>query len=320
MKDYKDLIIKNLETLRQRDFVNNDKWKVRAYDKVIKELKNKSTPIYSIEDVKDVKGVGEKIKLKITEIIETGELQQVESIKDDAINVMNATTELSEVFGIGPIKAKELYEKHHIKSVNELKEHLELLNDKQKIGVKYYEDFKQRIPRKEMMKHEEYLKAVLTSIDKDIKFVIMGSYRRGLPNSGDIDILLTHETEEGSKVLDKVVNSLQKEKYLAETLGLGNKKYTGICRLKRHRTYRRLDMLFAKGNEYSFALLYFTGSANFNVKMRNIALSKGFSLSEYGLKYIEGDKKGEFVEREFVDEKSVFDFLEMDFISPENRK
>jgi DNA polymerase/3'-5' exonuclease PolX len=115
-----------------------------------------------------------------------------------------------------------------------------------------------------------------------------------------------------------VVVKLQKD-YIKDTFALGGKKCMAVCKLKRHRTFRRLDLLYTKKHEYPFALLYFTGSGQFNVNMRNIALSKGYSLSEYGMKYNNGDKKGEFVEHEFVTEKDIFDFLDMEYVAPEKR-
>ena len=47
---------------------------------------------------------------------------------------------------------------------------------------------------------------------------------------------------------------------------------------------RRIDIMYTKPQEYPFAILYFTGSMEFNVKMRGELLEKGLSLNEYGIK------------------------------------
>ena len=68
-----------------------------------------------------------------------------------------------------------------------------ILNNKQKIGLKYYEDLLKRIPRKEMEKHDKFITEFINSIDKndDLIYEIVGSYRRNASNSGDIDVLCT---------------------------------------------------------------------------------------------------------------------------------
>jgi len=95
----------------------------------------------------------------------------------------------------------------------------------------------------------------------------------------------------------------------------------GASKLPRHRTVRRLDIVYVPPEEYAFALLYFTGSQEFNIRMRKIALDKGYSLSEHGLKIMKGKEKGAFYRgHEFRTEKDVFTFLEMDYVAPEKRR
>jgi DNA polymerase beta len=317
MADHKSRIIEILQKLKERDFAKNEKWKARAYDTVIKQLKARTEPVTKIEDIDGMKGVGEKIRLKIDEIIKTGELEQVNKVDEEVAIVM----ELSKIFGIGPVRAREFYEKNGIKSIEDLKEKPELLNDKQKLGLKYYLDFEQRIPRKEMDKHAELIKNTILKFDSKFIVEIMGSYRRGLATSGDIDVLLTHpdDIETAEQLFTNIIDELYKQKYLVDTFAKGNKKYNGVCKLKRHRTNRRIDLMYTNKEQYPFALLYFTGSQNFNILMRNRALSMGYSLSEYGLKYMSGSNKGKFVEEPFLNENDVFKFLKMSNVDPKNR-
>ena len=68
------------------------------------------------------------------------------------------------------------------------------LSKAQKIGLKHFDDFEKRIPRQEIEKVEELIKKHLANIDQRYRSTICGSYRRGLPTSGDIDMLVTHPT------------------------------------------------------------------------------------------------------------------------------
>ena len=125
--DHKQDIIDILEKLRKKEQSDKEVWKARAYAVVIKELKAKEGPVITIEDVKNIKGVGEKILVKIEEIIETGKLKQVQQY-DQKYDLMN---ELMKIHGIGNVKAKELVEVHGIQSIEDLETKQNLLNDKQ---------------------------------------------------------------------------------------------------------------------------------------------------------------------------------------------
>jgi len=312
--DYKKSIIDALDILRKKELANKETWKARAYSKAIKTLKEHNGPVSQVEDVANLPGIGAKIAEKIREIIETGHLRQVNAIlKDD--KTFKLIDELMTIHGIGPTKANELVKTNGIKSIDELIQRQdELLNDKQKMGLKYVKDIQTRIPRKEMLKHDEYLMNVVKSVDPSLKAVIAGSYRRGEPDSGDIDVLLTGT---GPSAIKAIVDKMQKDKYIVDILALGDKKCMAICRLKYHRTYRRIDLMFTKPEEFAFAVLYFTGSAGFNVAMRNLALSKGLSLSEHGLKSLD---TGEFLDCHFETEEDIFQYLDMKYVAPNDRK
>jgi DNA polymerase/3'-5' exonuclease PolX len=81
-------------------------------------------------------------------------------------------------------------------------------------------------------------------------------------------------------------------------------------------TNRRIDIMYTKPEEYPFAILYFTGSADFNVKMRNELVERGYTLNEYGVQYI--DKKKEMNET-FKTEKDIFKYFGYSYVEPENR-
>ena len=313
--DNKDLIIQTLLKLQNKETAETEVWKARAYATAIKQLRLKEGPIHTIDDVNDVKGIGKKIREKIQEILDTGKLRQAEQINAG----VHSITELTRVHGIGPSKAKDLVENHNIKSIQELKDNLNLLNDKQKMGLKYLDDFELRIPRKEMMKHEAFL---LESFPDNLTVEVVGSFRRNAKDSGDIDVLITCDDErvlEDPDLLKNIVKSLEKKKYCLDTFALGNKKYLGVCKVKYGRHFRRLDLLITAKHEFPFAQLYFTGNPTFNVEMRNIALSRGYSLSEYGLKYMSGSKKGKFIETKLSSEEDIFEFLKLKYVAPEDR-
>ena len=170
-----------------------------------------------------------------------------------------------------------------------------------------------------MIKHDNFISEFIESIDKkkQLEYKTVGSFRREAKNSGDFDVLCTTKNKD-TKIFNDIIEQLESNKYITETLAKGEKKFMGICKLPRHQTHRRLDMIYTDYSNYAFTLLYFTGSGQFNIEMRNHALSLGYSLSEYGLK-----KEGKFVDnngKTFDTEEDIFKFLGIKYIEPKDRK
>ena len=316
----KSHIVNGLKLLKNEEQKNKAWFKVKAYNTAIQAVEKYTGDIGGVDDVKNIEGLSDKMREKVVGMLSNSDT--IANIKGQEEN-MKAYDELSKVMAIGDVKARDLIEKHGIKSFEDLKERgMDLLNDKQKMGVKYYHDFNERIPRKEMDKHFEQLKSTFSKF-ANLKFEVVGSYRRGAASSGDIDVLVTSKSdvsdEENSRALDGIVAALKGDKYLIDDFAFGKEKYLGVCKLKRHKSARRIDILYIPKDKFAFALLYFTGSQSFNIRMRNIALEQGLSLSEHGLKYTTGDKKGEFVSGVFEEEKDVFKHLDMEYVAPVDR-
>lgn len=311
----KQKVLDSLEVLRIRDLQSGEKFSALAYTKAIRELK-KLSKINSVSDVESVSGVGKKIKDKIKEILETGELKAAVKAKEEV--PVELYQNLLKVYGIGPVKAKELIDKDKIKSIDELKSKPELLNEVQKKGLKYYEDFELRIPRSEMEDHE---KKLLSFIKKPIEGTIVGSYRREAPTSGDIDVLIkipeTYTKKQIKEYFENYIKQLTDSKYLIDILGIGEKKCLGVVKLDEDSVARRIDFLVTPEKEYPYAVLYFTGSDSFNVGFRKYALTKGYTLNEHGMKETSGDKK----EVEGIkSEEEIFKFFNLKYIKPKKRK
>jgi len=318
--DYKPIIIEALDTLRKRDVANKEPFKARAYAKVISELKAHDAPITGYEDVTTIAGIGDKISKKIKEILETGELRAAELAKEK-YNIA-ALDLFQNIYGVGPTKATELVTAGFT-TIEQLKDAVKakpkLLNDKQKIGLKYYDDLLERIPREEMMEHEDILHSRLPHTMEDYTCELVGSFRRQTETSGDIDVLIRipHDAtdDETANNLSEYVGVLTDFGYIEEVLALGDKKCMAICRMYGGKA-RRLDLLMTHDHEYATALLYFTGSDRFNVAFRQHALNKGYTLNEHALKPLTIASKPPPY---FATENDIFRFLGLRYIEPSQR-
>jgi len=315
--DYKSALLDALQTLKKRELAQKAPFKARAYDTVLRQLEQLPGPILALTDLHGIKGMGEKIREKVEEIFATGRLRAAEQAK--ANPALSAHETLQGVYGVGPAKAAELIQQG-ITSIAALREALKetpsLLHDKQRIGLHYYEDLLQRIPRNEMAEHERLLLQ-----DSPFASELVGSYRRGAQTSGDIDVLLRverHQTEEDAKsMFDSFVQRLVHKGYIKAVLALGDHKCMAICSLGPDTPARRLDLLLTPYKEYPFALLYFTGSDRFNVAVRQRALERGYTLNEHRLTSLKASANP--APPIFCVEQDIFHFLDLAYVSPSQR-
>jgi len=316
--DFKDILVKELETLRLADLYRKQTFPARAYEAAIETLKGLSGPVTKPEDTKGLEGIGAKIQLKIQEIIATGSLKAATEARSEL--PIEAFQALLGVHGIGPVKAKDLIDSG-ITSIEQLRkasaENSKLLTAAQKLGVKHYEDSLLRIPRAEMEEHEN---TILPGLSEEFTGTIVGSYRRGAASSGDIDVLLTlpdtmSKKDQGALFLH-MIDLFKEVDYIVDSLSSGPTKFLGYCQVE-GKPVRRLDLLMIPKAEYACAILYFTGSQQFNVAFRSYALSKGYTLNEHRL---EATKEGVPVVPPFTTEKDIFDFLGLQFVEPDKRR
>ena len=285
------------------------RFKVASYEKAIKRLKTLG-PITCEADIPD--GFGAEVRKKLIKILDEGSLEIPAAlrVKGAALSIfMN-------IYGIGPKKAEDLFAEGYT-TLEDLRDALaadtKLLNKNQKIGLTYYEQLLERIPRAEMDEHAALLMAAKP---KALEGVIVGSYRRGAANSGDIDMLVRTASAaiDAAASLTAFVTSLKASGYIKEVLAHGDHKCMAICQLP-GATARRLDLLVTPPSEFPFAVHYFTGCDTFNVAVRSHALTKGYTLNEHGLVRVSTGTPVEGIKVE----KDIFTVLKLAWKEPTER-
>ena len=316
--DYAPQILEALETMRLGVLASKDKvarFKAAAYKKAMGAIEA-ARPITRPEDVKGLAGVGKEIQAKVTEIIATGGLAAAERVKERTD--IGALELFMGIHGVGPAKARALVEAGY-RSLADLHTAIsttpKLLTAAQKLGLKHYADARLRIPRAEIVEHEAFLKHWLPAW---MPGTIVGSYRRGAANSGDIDLLLTYAegTEENaSKWLGALIESFIISGYVVDTLVSGPKKWMGYVRLEGN-PVRRLDILITPPVESPYAVLYFTGSDKFNIAFRKHCLTRGYSLNEHTLTPV---REGMPAPPVMTREEDIFTFVGLLYVPPTER-
>lgn len=151
-----------------------------------------------------------------------------------------------------------------------------LLTPAQALCVRHARDIAARIPRDEMRRHAATIAAAAAAAG--VEAHVVGSYRRGAAESGDVDVLVVSD---GGGGLDALLRELARTGYVCGTIARGPRKFMGLGRLPGGAA-RRVDALCTRRAELPFALLHFTGPAAFNVALRRVARARGLRLSERG--------------------------------------
>ncbi|KAG9308110.1 hypothetical protein JVU11DRAFT_12542 [Chiua virens] len=279
--------LEELMELHKAKSSEDDRWRAYSYGKCIPALRNYPKPIQSFSEARSIRGVGEKTALKIMEIVNTGDLRRIryENTEDVA-----STKVFQGIYGVGRCIAFAWFASglRTLDDVRARKGGLKL-STSQEIGLKFYDDINSRMPREEARRIFEMIKPIAFSIDDKLFIEIMGSYRRGKADCGDIDILITRPTTDGKThqgVLRTLLEKLHAAGIITEDLAVPDDfsdlelVYHGLCKLPEHGAKRRrIDFLSVPWVSRGAALLYYT----FNRAMRLKANKHGYSLNQRGL-------------------------------------
>ena len=264
-----------------------------------------------IKALEEIPGVGESIALKIEEYLKTGRIKGYEKLKKKTpINL----EEIIAVEGMGPKKAKVLYQKLGIRNLKDLEKTARahkiasLFGFGEKTeknileGIAFLKRSKGRFLLGEILPKVKEVYEKFKSLKEVEKIDPAGSVRRMKETIGDVDFLVISKNPE--KVMDFFVSLPG----VIKIWGKGTTKAS--IRMKEGFD---MDIRVVPDRSYGSALQYFTGSKEHNIATRKIAIDRGFKLSEYGLfrgsKMIAG-----------ADEKEIYQKLGMEWIPPEMRE
>ncbi|KAF8326570.1 Nucleotidyltransferase [Cantharellus anzutake] len=263
----------------------------RQHEATIASIRRHPTRLKSGKEALKLRFVGQRMAEKIDDVIKTGNMRrlQYEESTESAI----VTKLFMGIYGVGMTTARDWYSRG-MRTLDDLSgSHRRIvLTPAQQIGLKYYTDLAERMPRSEAKAIFDAIKAIAIGIDPSLELTIMGSYRRGQETCGDIDILLTRPTIDGrshSGVLRKLLPKLRAAGVLTEDLSYPSDlddeeaKYMGLCRLGHEGKMRRIDILTIPYHQRGAALIYFTGDDVFNRSLRLKARHDGYSLNQRGL-------------------------------------
>ncbi|MFA7677442.1 MAG: DNA polymerase/3'-5' exonuclease PolX [Candidatus Omnitrophota bacterium] len=295
-------------------------FRIRAYERAaqtIEDLPESLAKVYDEERLRSLPGIGKDLAKKIEELITTGSLNYYQELKKQ---IPSGVVDMLGISGLGPKTVKLLYDNLGIDSIEKLEKAcrqgsplgLEGIKEKTQSnilrGIELYKRARERI----------YLYLGLGIAEKFIKQLkdtgliekieIAGSLRRKKEDIKDVDILAV--SKEPSKVMETFTGS----PLVAQVLVKGQTKSSVLA----DEGSIQVDLRIVERANFGSALMYFTGSKDFNIGLRQLAINKSYHLNEYGL-FSDKDisKKKPLASKS---EKEIFSFLGMDYIPPELRE
>jgi DNA polymerase (family 10) len=296
-----------------------NRFKIIAYQRAADVIEHSSRSVQDAwqgdpANLRAIPGVGEAIAEKLDELFRTGKMSYYEKIR---AQVPEGLVDMLAIPGVGPKTVAKFWRDYNITTLDGLKAALE--NPEKKLpglGDKTIENLKQGIGTlgahttrvrlavamyfvQELI--EELKNACGSAVDK---ISPAGSLRRLRPTIGDIDLLVA--SDKPAVILDAFVKLPQ----VREVLAKGDTKATIVAH-----NGMQADLRVLEPARWGTALQYFTGSREHNIRVRDLALKKGLSLSEWSFTRIKSGK-----EILCADEKEVYALLGMAWIPPELRE
>ncbi|KAF2733165.1 hypothetical protein EJ04DRAFT_468829 [Polyplosphaeria fusca] len=306
-----------------------DQWRTLAYRKGITTLRKQPVKITTKEEAAALPFIGTRLAEKIEEIVLTDRLRKLDNTRGDPADKVLRL--FLSIYGVGLSQANKWIQAGYF-TLDDLAAKAKL-TDNQKVGIAHYDDFAARIPRAEVEAHGAFVKDYLKKIDPGFEVTIMGSYRRGAKDSGDVDLIISKPGTSMSTmraiVFGQLVSGLFAADFLKVSLATSHRlndgsKWHGASCLPHSNTWRRLDLLLVPEEEMGAALLYFTGNDIFNRSMRLLASKKGMRLNQRGLykDVIRSRNRERITEGTLVEsrsEKRIFEILGVPWRAPAER-
>ncbi len=268
----------------------------------------------------DLSYIGKTMAAKIDEMLETDQLDFYERLKAE---VPEGLVDIMHINGVGPKKAKLFWERLDITSVDALQSAAEAgklaalpglgAKSQQKIldGIEALSRQTGRASIGDALPAAQRILEHLLELPEAQQGALAGSIRRGRETIGDVDILIAGD--ESSPIMQRFVTM----ENVGRVLGHGPTKssvelLSGL----------QVDLRVLEKARWGTALNYFTGSLAHNVKLRQIALDRGFSLNEHALSPVDENKNiVESAEKIFCDsEEKVYATLGLQYVPPELRE
>jgi len=313
---------------------DRNRFKIAAYERAavaVEHLSSEAKDLWDEDKLEEVGGIGKSIAAHLDEIFRTGKSKHFDKLMK---GIPPATFELMKVSGIGAKSAFKLTQELGIIEAKDAIKKLELAVKKGKVAdiegfgeqseeslEKAVKEVKDRKIRHLINYAQSLAEDIIEWMRKEVtveKVDALGSLRRKTSTVGDIDLAVA--TKEPKKVLEHFTKYPKASRVLEKGVKSASIILPGNI---------QVDLLVMEPSGYGSTLQHFTGSKHHNIALRELALKKGLSVSDYGIRKLKNNNKkrqtmsknskpGKY--KEFKTEEEFYNYLGMDWIPPELRE
>ena len=303
------------------EILDEDAFKTRSYRRAAESIRGLADDLETIrqgDGLESIPRVGKSLAAKIGELLDTGTMAYHEELKSQ---VPDGLLDILTVQGIGPKKVAQFWKELGIGNVDDLQaaaEAGELRNlggmgakSEEKVlrGIALFREGTERALLGDVLPIAESMVAALDALPETLKVTYAGSTRRMRETVGDLDILAT------SNGPDAVMEAFKALPEIREIMLSGETKTSALLEIG-----RQVDLRVVPPESYGAALLYFTGSKNHNIAIRERARAMGLTVNEYAVSKLAEDGGGEAERVAGATEEECYAALDLPWIPPELRE
>ena len=304
-------------------------FRIRAYRNAVNTINSLSQPLKDMvaagEDLTELPGVGKSVAKYIGEFLTSGSISRLEEVSAE---FPRSLVQLMRLDGVGPKKARKLFEELDVRTVDDLAAELEAgrVQTLDGFGVKSaakildaIEDHKKHTGRFQIRETERLIAGLLEHMQSApgvARIKLAGSLRRRKETIGDVDILAELEGD-GTPVVDHFVSFSGAQR----VVGAGSTKGSIVLH-----SGLQVDLRVIPSRSFGAALQYFSGSKGHNVAVRSRAVRQGLRVNEWGVFRVPETEDDEPIGKEDGErlagdtEQSVYEVLGMSWVPPELRE
>lgn len=315
-------LLEEIGILLRLDGAND--FKAIAFDRAARTIESLDEPISTLihdRQVTNIKGIGKSIADDIYALFETDEIPALVSLRN---KVPEDLVRWLDISGMGPKKVYKIHKELGITTLDDLKAKCEDgsvaalagmgAKSAEKIlkSIAWMEQYAERCRLDEAQSIADRMLALLQNQPGVQEISVAGSFRRNLETIGDIDILVGADASDAPALFTTFIT----DPGVVEILGQGETKAS----VRTHEG-RQVDLRIVKPSQFPAALMYFTGSKEHNVALRQRARDQGMALNEYGLFKLDAKGNTDFEKPvDYTSEADIYKKLGMSWVPPELRE
>lgn len=313
-------LLHELATLTELDERDRQSFRARAYHSAVRAIESEPRDVaqLSVDELTAIKGIGKAIAAKIREYADTGTIAKVEELR---ARYPVGYVDLVRVPGIGPKTVALLKEHLGVQTLDDLKAAISegKLADVPGLGERTQQNLareldrlglvgkERRLPIAEAMPMAEEIVAFLARLPQAERVAYAGSLRRFRETAADVDVLVA------STDPAPITEAFTAIAMAREVIASGEKR-SSIITAKGI----QVDLRIVDPSQWGAALVYFTGSKDHNIRIRERAVRRGWTLNEYGLFELTDEGMGALIAA--ASEEEIYGALDLAWVPPAMRE